>query len=94
MFSRFPFQHLSSPAAVAADVARLLGPGGTACVVGIDDGLSLSEPPPSLAFQRLAADLKASQAAAGGDRHIGRQLPALLDEGLTPTAVIVLPQAA
>jgi len=95
VFSRFVFQHLSDPARAAAEIHRVLAPGGWACVVDVDDGLSISEPPPSSAFERLAGALRASQAAAGGDRRIGRRLAALLDQaGLTPNPILVLPQAA
>ncbi|MBW8078565.1 MAG: methyltransferase domain-containing protein, partial [Gallionella sp.] len=63
VFSRFVFQHLDNPERAASEVARILSPGGTACIVDVDDGLSISEPPPSAAFDRLASALRASQAA-------------------------------
>lgn len=95
VFSRFVFQHIDDPAVVAAEIFRVLRPGGLACVVDVDDGLSISEPPPSPAFTRLAAALRAAQDGYGGDRYIGRRLAGLLDfHGLTPSAVLVLPQAA
>ena len=95
VFCRFVFQHLDDPASAAAEIFRVLRPGGLACVVDVDDGLSVSEPPPSAAFTRLAAALRAAQGGYGGDRHIGRRLAGLLDfHGLTPGAVLVLPQAA
>lgn len=95
VFSRFVFQHLDDPAAAAAEMFRVLRPGGLACVVDVDDGLSVSEPPPSAAFTRLAAALRAAQGGYGGDRRIGRRLAGLLDfHGLTPGTVLVLPQAA
>ena len=94
VFSRFVFQHLESPGLGASEVERVLRPGGLACVVDVDDALSISEPPPSGAYLRLAAALRESQTGAGGDRHIGRRLAGLLDfHGLAPTAVLVLPQA-
>lgn len=94
VFSRFVFQHLADPGAAAAEIFRVLRPGGVACVVDVDDGLSISEPPPSAAFTRLAAALRAAQEGYGGDRLIGRRLAGLLDfHGLTPGAVLVLPQA-
>ena len=94
VFSRFVFQHLAEPGTAAAEILRVLRPGGLACVVDVDDGLSISEPPPSPAFTRLAAALRAAQTGYGGDRHIGRRLAGLLDfHGLTPGPVLVLPQA-
>lgn len=95
VFCRFVFQHLDSPGAAAAEIERVLRPGGLACVVDVDDALSISEPPPSAAYLRVAGALRASQSVAGGDRHVGRRLAGILDfHGLTPTAVLVLPQAA
>ena len=93
--SRFVFQHLADPTAAAAELCRVLRPGGLACIIDVDDGLSISEPAPSEAYTRLAAALRSSQSSYGGDRHIGRRLPGLLDgAGLSPGPVIVLPQAA
>lgn len=93
--ARFVFQHLDEPGTAASEMFRVLRPGGLACVVDVDDGLSISEPPPSPAYTRLADALRAAQAGYGGDRQIGRRLSALLDfHGLSPTAVLVLPQAA
>ena len=95
VYSRFVFQHLEHPERAASEIARVLAPGGTACIVDVDDGLSISEPPPSAAFERLASALRSAQAAKGGDRYIGRRLAGLLDRHeLTPAAVIVIPQAA
>ncbi len=95
VFSRFVFQHLADPLRAAGEVARVLASGGKACVVDVDDGLSISDPAPSEAFVALAGALRASQAARGGDRFIGRRLAGLLDRsGLVPGPLIVLPQAA
>ena len=95
VFARFVFQHLRQAEQAASEVTRVLVPGGLACIVDVDDGLSISEPPPSLAFERLAKALQASQTSYGGDRRIGRRLPAILDRaGLVPNPVLVLPQAA
>lgn len=95
VFSRFVFQHLENPARAASEVARVLGVGGTACVVDVDDGLSISEPAPSEAFVKLAGALRAAQTARGGDRFVGRRLAGILDGcGLQPGPIVVLPQAA
>jgi SAM-dependent methyltransferase len=92
---QFVFQHLTDPAAAAAELARVMRPGGLACVIDADDGLSISEPPASDAYTRLAAALHGAQAAGGGDRHIGRKLAGILDEsGFEPLTVLVIPQAA
>jgi SAM-dependent methyltransferase len=95
VFCRFVFQHLADPGAAAEEIRRVLRTGGLACVVDVDDGMSISEPPPSPTYERLAGALRASQGSAGGDRHIGRHLAGILDRcGLSPRNVLVLPQAA
>lgn len=95
VFSRFVFQHLDDPARAAREIARVLGATGTACVVDVDDGLSISEPAPSAEFVLLAKALRAAQTARGGDRFVGRRLAGILDRcGLQPGPLIVLPQAA
>jgi SAM-dependent methyltransferase len=92
---QFVFQHLSNPATAAEELARVLRPGGLACVIDADDGLSISEPPASDAYMRLAAALNAAQAADGGDRRIGRKLAGILDRaGFDPLTVLVIPQGA
>lgn len=91
---RFVFQHLARPTQAAAELARVVRAGGVACLVDVDDGLSLSEPAPSEAFSRLAGALRDSQASGGGDRYVGRKLAGLLDQaGFEPANVVVLPQA-
>jgi SAM-dependent methyltransferase len=93
--ARFVWQHLDAPAAAAAELARVGRPGGLVWIVDADDGLSISDPPPSAAFTRLAEGLRSAQSAKGGDRRIGRRLAALLDRaGFDPGPVLVLPQAA
>lgn len=93
--SRFVFQHLGDPDRAAAELHRVIRPGGVVCLVDVDDGLSLSEPPPSEAYERLAGALRAAQSSSGGDRLVGRKLPARLEKaGFTPGPVLVIPQAA
>ena len=79
IYARLLFQHLAHPGRALASVRRVLRPGGIACVVDVDDGLFLLEPePPELA--PFMARARAGQRAAGGDRYVGRKLPALFRE--------------
>ncbi len=73
----------------------MVRPGGLACLVDVDDGLSVTYPEPSEAYRRLTAALTAKQERHGGGRRVGRTLPSRLDEaGFDIVAVLVLPQAA
>jgi ubiquinone/menaquinone biosynthesis C-methylase UbiE len=93
--ARFLFQHLRDHAAAAAELARVVRPGGLACLIDVDDGLSLTYPEPSPAYLRLTEALTTMQERQGGGRHLARTLPARLDEaGFEVVAVLVLPQAA
>jgi len=93
--ARFLFQHLQDHGAAASELARVVRPGGLACVIDVDDGLSVTYPEPSAAYQRLTDAVTAMQGSHGGGRHVARTLPALLDQaGFEITAVLVLPQAA
>jgi len=93
--ARFLFQHLRDPVAAASELARVVKPGGRVCLIDVDDGLCVTYPEPSEAYRRLTGALTAMQERDGGGRHVGRTLPARLDEaGFEVSAVLVLPQAA
>jgi SAM-dependent methyltransferase len=93
--ARFVFQHLDDPASAMAELARVVHRSGLVCVIDVDDGLSVSYPPPSSAYERLAHALTARQDRHGGDRGVGRRLPGLLDQaGFDVVSVLVMPQAA
>ena len=90
-YARFVAQHLASPQHALSQVFRLLKPGGQVTLVDADDGLTLvhPEPPELLEVLRLS---EAIQADSGGDRRVGRKLPALLTEaGFTGVGFDVLP---
>jgi ubiquinone/menaquinone biosynthesis C-methylase UbiE len=77
VYARLLFQHLQSPDRALSTIHQLLRPGGTLCVVDVDDGLFALHPePPALA--RFMHRAQAGQRAAGGDRKVGRKLPSLL----------------
>jgi SAM-dependent methyltransferase len=93
-FSRLVWEYLPDPSRAAAEMVRVVRPGGTACVVDVDDGLSISYPEPSEAFSTLRRGLTGLQAARGGDRYIGRKIAGLLDAaGFEVVGALVLPQA-
>lgn len=90
-YARFVAQHLASPQDEMRRVFRLLKPGGQVVLADADDGLSLvhPEPPELLEVMRLSETI---QAESGGDRWIGRKLPALLTQaGFTNVGFDVLP---
>lgn len=90
-YARFVVQHLASPQDEMHHLFRLLKPGGQVVLADADDGLTLvhPEPPELLEVMRLSEVL---QAESGGDRWIGRQLPAILTRaGFTDVGFEVLP---
>ncbi len=92
--ARFVLQHLPSPTTTAAELVRVVRPGGVVCVVEADDGLSLTYPEPPAVVRRLQDAYVAAQHARGGDRFMGRKVASLLDDvGVEVTSVLVMPQA-
>ena len=51
---------------------RVVKPDGLACLIDVDDGLSVTFPARSAAYSRLVAALTAMQEHRGGGRHVGR----------------------
>ena len=79
VISRFVFQHLPDPVAVAGRIRRVLRPGGLLAVIEVDAGLWGAAVPDmpqgyAAAYQAMAAE----QGNGGGDRFIARRLPGLL----------------
>jgi SAM-dependent methyltransferase len=77
IYSRLVYQHLAAPLDALIEARRLVRPGGRLCVLDVDDGWLTLEPSNSAFDQvtRLALD---AQIKNGGDRFIGRKLPALM----------------
>ncbi|PWI57269.1 methyltransferase domain-containing protein [Sulfoacidibacillus thermotolerans] len=73
VISRFLFQHLENPVIGMQELFRVLRSGGVACVIDVDEGLSLSYPE-SNGYQVLHKAFMGLQERAGGDRKIGRKL--------------------
>jgi SAM-dependent methyltransferase len=78
-YSRLLYQHLPEPVRAAREALRVLRAGGRLVVVDVDAAWQ-SIWPACPAFDRLNALACEAQAAAGGDRFIGRRLPAVLQE--------------
>jgi ubiquinone/menaquinone biosynthesis C-methylase UbiE len=93
--ARFVFQHLRDHSVAIAEMARVVKPGGLACVIDVDDGLSVTHPEPSPASRLLTDAVSAMQAFHGGGRNVARRLPAMLDfGGFEIRAVLALPDAS
>jgi ubiquinone/menaquinone biosynthesis C-methylase UbiE len=80
VLSRFVFQHLPDPLAVAARLRQLLRPGGLLAVIEVDAGLwGTAEPDMSAGYAEAYRAMAEEQAGGGGDRFIARRLPGLLE---------------
>lgn len=90
-YARFVAQHLTAPQEELSHVFRLLKPGGQVVLVDADDGLTLVHPEPPELIEAMQLS-QIIQADSGGDRRVGRKLPAMLTEaGFTGVGFDVLP---
>jgi ubiquinone/menaquinone biosynthesis C-methylase UbiE/CRP-like cAMP-binding protein/GNAT superfamily N-acetyltransferase len=72
-YARLLFQHLPNPLEVLGEMRRVTRSGGVVAVLDVDDRTNIIHPAPNRLkdIERRIAD---AQAAAGGDRHVGRKL--------------------
>lgn len=73
IYSRLLFQHLVEPMKVVTNLARILKPGGTLCVLNVDDGWLTVYPEPA-SFAAFYNSIVIAQRARGGDPYVGRKL--------------------
>lgn len=100
-YARFLLQHVPSPSNVIAEAYRCTKPGGLFCAVDSDDGLIICFPE-NVKVQYFLEEVRAKQAAYGGDRFIGRKLHNLFHQAgftnikastLSMNTTEILPQA-
>ena len=77
VYNRLIYQHLDEPSRALQEAHRVTRPGGTVCVMDVDDAW-LTVHPTIPAFDTFTALACRAQAANGGDRHISRKLPGLM----------------
>jgi len=93
--ARFLFQHLTDPRAAVSEIGRVIKPGGTVCIVDIDEGLSVTYPELPDDFTSIVEALFEVQGRNGGDRSVGRKIASYLDEdGFAVTGVLVMAEAS
>ena len=76
--ARYVFQHLAAPDLAAAELYRVLKPGGHVAIIDTDDDLGGLLVPAVPSMQRVLLKLGQIQRQRGGDRTIGRKLWRLL----------------
>jgi ubiquinone/menaquinone biosynthesis C-methylase UbiE len=93
-YARFLFQHLADPLATLREMRRVTRRGGIVVVLDVDDRSNILYPAPA-GLEELEQCIAEAQAAAGGDRHIGRKLHSYMFEaGLGEIGVEPIPITA
>ena len=78
-YARLLFQHLPNPLEVLGEMRRVTRQGGLVVVLDVDDRTNIVYPAPA-GLEDLEKRIAAAQAAAGGDRHVGRKLYGYMHE--------------
>ncbi|OHE78086.1 MAG: hypothetical protein A2107_05085 [Verrucomicrobia bacterium GWF2_62_7] len=93
-YARLLFQHLPNPLAVLGEMRRVTRRGGIVVILDVDDRTNIVHPPPP-ELASLEERIAAAQAAAGGDRHVGRKLLGYMHEiGLEEIGIEPIPITA
>ncbi|KAB8135714.1 methyltransferase domain-containing protein [Gracilibacillus oryzae] len=77
VIARLIFLHLHEPIKAAAEIFRVLKPGGKLVIIDIDDGIFGAIQPGMENLRTVIDKLIQMQKKAGGNREIGRSLPRL-----------------
>lgn len=77
VYNRLIYQHLNNPLKALQEAKRVCTKGGITTVIDVDAGMQLIEPA-CPAFEKLNQLACEAQMKYGGDRYIGRKLPALM----------------
>jgi ubiquinone/menaquinone biosynthesis C-methylase UbiE/predicted GNAT family N-acyltransferase len=72
-YARLLFQHLPTPLDVLEEMKRVTNQNGTIVILDVDDRTNIIHPFPD-GWEKMEARISSAQAAAGGDRHVGRKL--------------------
>jgi ubiquinone/menaquinone biosynthesis C-methylase UbiE/CRP-like cAMP-binding protein/GNAT superfamily N-acetyltransferase len=93
-YARFLFQHLPNPLEVLGEMRRVTRREGVVVVLDVDDRTNIVSPAPA-EMESFETAITAAQAAAGGDRHVGRKLYGYLHAaGLREVGVELVPITA
>lgn len=79
-YARYVFQHLPDPVAAAAEIKRLLKPGGKLVILDIDDRMHLFDPEDPPEVRAINERFLEEHRQHGGNRAIGRALLRVLRE--------------
>jgi SAM-dependent methyltransferase len=93
-YARLLFQHLPNPLEVLGEMRRVTRQGGIVVVLDVDDRTNIVHPAPA-GLEDLENRIASAQAAAGGDRHVGRKLLGYMTEaGLQDIGIETIPISA
>jgi SAM-dependent methyltransferase len=93
-YARLLFQHLPNPLEVLGEMRRVTRQGGIVAILDVDDRTNIIHPAPN-GLEDLEKRIADAQAAAGGDRHVGRKLHGYMHEiGLQEVSVEHIPITA
>ena len=91
-YARLLYQHLPDPAAATAEAFRVLRPGRKLVAYDVDDEIWGLTDPSVPGYRAIVERMARAQAAAGGDRYVGRRLLRLFaDAGFVDLRLDAIP---